>query len=168
INQLSQLSDILFTDGSQGISFELQARPVPQVVETQLTIDGQKLHYFNQMADWQRFRWPGDTYRPGTMLTWSTVNAGARLFGDYSGTWGLIRWLEKGKREQLDRSQWMMSFNAPDGRTLQWVLRSQLGKGPLALLELRGVTLPDQIFSVDSAVMAQTADVESSDDEGRG
>ncbi|WP_432350724.1 ImcF-related family protein [Pantoea allii] len=168
INQLSQLSDILFTDGSQGISFELQARPVPQVVETQLTIDGQKLHYFNQMADWQRFRWPGDTYRPGTMLTWSTVNAGARLFGDYSGTWGLIRWLEKGKREQLDRSQWMMNFNAPDGRTLQWVLRSQLGKGPLALLELRGFTLPDQIFSVDSAVMAQTADVESSDDEGRG
>jgi type VI secretion system protein ImpL len=45
----------------------------------------------------------------------------------------------------------MMSFTAPDGRTLQWVLRSQLGKGPLALLALRGFTLPDQIFSVDSA-----------------
>ncbi|MFY9994559.1 MAG: ImcF-related family protein [Leclercia sp.] len=155
INQLSQLSDILFTDGSQGISFELQARPVPQVVETQLTIDGQKLHYFNQMADWQSFRWPGDTYRPGTMLTWSTVNAGARLFGDYSGTWGFIRWLEQGKRQQLDRSQWMMSFTAPDGRTLQWALRSQLGSGPLALLGLRGFTLPDQIFSVDSTAMAQ-------------
>jgi type VI secretion system protein ImpL len=125
INQLSQLSDILFTDGSQGISFELQARPVPQVVETQLTIDGQKLHYFNQMADWQSFRWPGETYKPGTMLTWTTVNAGARLFGDYSGTWGFIRWLDQGKRQQLDRSQWMMSFTAPDGRTLQWVLRSQ-------------------------------------------
>lgn len=155
INQLSQLSDILFTDGSQGISFELQARPVPQVVETQLTIDGQKLHYFNQMADWQSFRWPGDTYKPGTMLTWTTVNAGASLFGDYSGTWGFIRWLDQGKRAQLDRSQWMMSFTAPDGRTLQWVLRSQLGKGPLALLDLRGFTLPDQIFSVDSAATAQ-------------
>lgn len=155
INQLSQLSDILFTDGSQGISFELQARPVPQVVETQLTIDGQKLHYFNQMADWQSFRWPGDTYKPGTMLTWTTVNAGARLFGDYSGTWGFIRWLDQGKRQQLDRSQWMMSFTAPDGRILQWVLRSQLGKGPLALLDLRGFTLPDQIFSVDSAATAQ-------------
>ncbi|ANG94127.1 type VI secretion protein VasK [Enterobacteriaceae bacterium 155047] len=155
INQLSQLSDILFTDGSQGISFELQARPVPQVVETQLTIDGQMLHYFNQMADWQSFRWPGDTYKPGAMLTWSTVNAGARLFGDYSGTWGFIRWLDQSKRQQLDRSQWMMSFTAPDGRTLQWVLRSQLGKGPLALLDLRGFTLPDQIFSVDSAATAQ-------------
>lgn len=155
VNQLSQLSDILFTDGSQGISFELQARPVPQVVETQLTIDGQKLHYFNQMADWQSFRWPGDTYKPGTMLTWTSTSAGARLFGDYGGTWGFIRWLEQGKRQQLDRSQWMMSFPAPDGRTLQWVLRSQLGKGPLALLDLRGFTLPDRIFSVDSAATAQ-------------
>ena len=155
INQLSQLSDILFTDGSQGISFELQARPVPQVVETQLTIDGQQLHYFNQMTDWQTFRWPGDTYKPGTMLTWTSTSAGARLFGDYSGTWGFIRWLEQGKRQKLDRSQWMMSFTAPDGRTLQWVLRSQLGNGPLALLALRGFTLPDQIFSVDSAATAQ-------------
>ncbi|MCW1974596.1 UNVERIFIED_ORG: type VI secretion system protein ImpL [Pantoea agglomerans] len=152
INQLSRLSDILFTDGSQGLSFELQARPVPQVVETQLTIDGQKLHYFNQMASWQRFRWPGETYRPGTMLTWTTVSAGARLFGDYGGTWGLIRWLEQGRREQLDHSRWMMSFNTPDGRTLQWVLRSQHENGPLALLDLRGFTLPDQIFSVDNAI----------------
>ena len=168
INQLSQLSDILFTDGSQGISFELQARPVPQVVETQLTIDGQKLHYFNQMADWQSFRWPGETYKPGTMLTWTTVNAGARLFGDYSGTWGFIRWLDQGKRQQLDRSQWMMNFTAPDGRTLQWVLRSQLGSGPLALLALRGFTLPDQIFSVDSAATAQAlmADNGNSDTDG--
>lgn len=168
INQLSQLSDILFTDGSQGISFELQARPVPQVVETQLTVDGQKLHYFNQMTDWQSFRWPGDTYKPGTMLTWTTINAGARLFGDYSGTWGFIRWLDQGKCAQLDRSQWMMSFTAPDGRTLQWVLRSQLGSGPLALLALRGFTLPDQIFSVDSAATAQALmdSTESSDMDG--
>lgn len=168
INQLSELSDILFTDGSQGISFELQARPASQVVETQLTIDGQKLHYFNQMADWQSFRWPGDTYKPGTMLTWTSVNAGARLFGDYRGTWGFIRWLDQGKRQQLDRSQWMVSYTAPDGRTLQWVLRSQLGRGPLALLELRGFTLPDQIFSVDSAATAQAlmANTEISDMDG--
>lgn len=168
INQLSQLSDILFTDGTQGISFELQARPVPQVVETQLKIDGQQLHYFNQMAEWQSFRWPGDTYKPGTMLTWTTVNAGARLFGDYSGTWGFIRWLDQGKRQQLDRSQWMMNFTAPDGRTLQWVLRSQLGSGPLALLALRGFTLPEQIFSVDSAAAAQAlmANTGSSDMDG--
>ncbi|AYN27047.1 type VI secretion protein VasK [Buttiauxella sp. 3AFRM03] len=155
VNQLSQLSDILFTDGSQGISFELQARPAPQVVETQLTIDGQKLHYFNQMADWQSFRWPGETFRPGAMLTWTSTSAGARLFGDYSGTWGFIRWLDQSKRQQIDRSQWMMSFAAPDGRTLQWALRSQLGKGPLALLDLRGFTLPEHIFSVEASAATQ-------------
>lgn len=152
INQLSRLSEILFTDGGQGISFELQARPAFQVVETQLTIDGHRLHYFNQMSDWQSFRWPGETYQPGTMLTWTSVNAGARLFGDYSGTWGFIRWLEQGRHQQLDNSQWMMDFIAPDGSTLQWVLRPQLGKGPLALLDLRGFTLPDRIFRVDEAV----------------
>ncbi|MEL5372973.1 ImcF-related family protein [Serratia marcescens] len=155
VNQLSQLSDILFTDGSQGISFELQARAVPQVVETQLTIDGQKLHYFNQLADWQSFRWPGESYKPGTMLTWTSVHAGARLFGDYTGTWGFIRWLEQGKRQQLDRSQWMVSFTAPDGKTLQWVLRTQLGNGPLALLGLRNFSLPDSVFSVETSAAEQ-------------
>ncbi len=48
-----------------------------------------------------------------------------------SGTWGFIRWLEQGKRHPLDRSQWMMSFSAPDGRTLQWVLRSPAWERPV-------------------------------------
>ncbi|WP_205066340.1 ImcF-related family protein [Pantoea coffeiphila] len=155
VNQLSQLSDILFTDGRQGIGFELQALPAPKVTETQLTIDGQKLHYFNQMTDWQSFRWPGETWKPGTLLTWTTTSAGARLFGDYSGTWGFIRWLEQGKRQQQDRSDWMMSFSAPDGSRLQWVLRTQLGNGPLALLGLRSFSLPEDIFSVDATAQAQ-------------
>ncbi|MBK4726473.1 ImcF-related family protein [Pantoea agglomerans] len=155
LNQLSGLSDVLFTDGQQGIRFELQARPAPGVVQTQLTVDGQTLRYFNQMAEWRTFRWPGETFRPGTMLTWSTAAAGARLFGDWSGTWGLIRWLEQGKRRQLDGGRWMMSFAAPDGRTLQWVLRSQLGSGPLELLQLRNFTLPADIFSVDATMAAQ-------------
>lgn len=155
LNQLSQLSDVLFTDGSQGISFELQARPTPGVVQTQLTIDGQQQTYFNQMAEWQTFRWPGETFKPGTMLTWSTASAGTRLFGDYSGSWGLIRWLEQSKRQQHNRSQWMMSFTAPDGNVLQWALRSQLGSGPLQLLQLRNFTLPTEVFSVDAAMTAQ-------------
>lgn len=63
INQLSQLSDILFTDGSRGSALSYRP-PAPEVVETQLTIDGQKLRYFNQMADWQTFRWPGRRINP--------------------------------------------------------------------------------------------------------
>ncbi|KAA1174037.1 ImcF-related family protein, partial [Photorhabdus heterorhabditis] len=138
VNQLSQLSDVLFTDGSQGLRFELRARAVRDVVETDLTIDGQKLRYFNQMESWQSFRWPGETYRPGVMLTWTSVNAGSRLFGDYEGNWGLIRWLEGAKVERLDESRYRLTFVAPDGLPLTWILRTEVGRGPLALLKLRG------------------------------
>lgn len=49
----------------------------------------------------------------------------------------------------------MMSFSAPDGSRLQWVLRTQLGNGPLALLGLRSFSLPEDIFSVDATAQAQ-------------
>ena len=155
VNQLSLLSDILFTDGSQEICFDLMARPVPEIVETQLIVNGKKLHYFNQMTDWQSFCWPGETFHTGTMLTWSSIKAGTRLFGDYSGTWGFIRWLEQGKHQRIGRSRWMLSFMTPDGHILKWVLRPQLGNGPLALLDLRGFALPDRIFLVDGAAALQ-------------
>lgn len=151
INQLRVISDILFTDGSQGMRFELLARPVPNVVETHLSIDGQKLIYFNQMASWQRFRWPGDTYKPGAMLAWTEVNAGARLYGDYQGTWGLIRWLEQAQRQKLDEGRYQLTFATAEQRPLQWILRTELGEGPLGLLQLRDFTLPGQIFMMRGA-----------------
>ncbi|AKH65671.1 MULTISPECIES: ImcF-related family protein [Photorhabdus] len=161
VNQLSQLSDVLFADGSQGLRFELRARAARDVVETDLTIDGQKLRYFNQMESWQRFRWPGETYKPGVMLTWTSVNAGARLFGDYPGNWGLIRWLAQAKAEKLDESRYRLTFMMPDGLPVTWILRTEMGSGPLALLKLRGFTLPKAIFMVtpgDSANMPATDD----------
>lgn len=154
LNQLSALSDVMFTDGSQGISFELLARPAPGVTETVLTVDGQKLHYFNQMESWQRFRWPGDTYKPGAMLTWSSAKGGATLYGDWQGAWGLVRWLEKAKRARLDESRWQLTYVTHDAQ-LQWILRTELGEGPLSLLRLRGFTLPSRIFTIDAAAMAQ-------------
>ncbi|MBZ7549314.1 type VI secretion protein VasK, partial [Klebsiella oxytoca] len=100
VNQLSQLSDILFTDGSQGISFEMQGVAMREVVETALTLDGQTLHYFNQLADWQRFRWPGVMNKPGAMLTWTSTTAGSRLYANHSGPWGVIRMLEPMARQK--------------------------------------------------------------------
>lgn len=163
INQLSQVADILFTDGSQGLRFELLARPVKDVVETNLLIDGQKLHYFNQMESWQRFSWPGETYKPGAMLTWTSVNAGARLYGDYQGTWGLIRWLEQAKQQKLDEGRYQLTFTTKDKAPLQWILRTELGKGPLGLLQLRNFTLPPQIFQIQNAPEPTASGVE---DEG--
>ena len=148
VNQLSQLSDILFTDGSQGISFEMQGVAMPEIVETQLTIDGQTLHYFNQLADWQSFRWPGAINKPGAMLTWTSTTAGARLLANYSGAWGGIRLLEQAKSEKIGEGMYRLTLTAPDDRQLQWLLRTQMGDGPLALLKLRHFALPDAIFSV--------------------
>ncbi|CCJ71546.1 ImcF domain protein [Cronobacter condimenti 1330] len=36
----------------------------------------------------------------------------------------------------------------PDGNPLKFVLRSELGDGPLALLKLQGFMLPNAIFNV--------------------
>ncbi|WP_246201427.1 ImcF-related family protein [Budvicia diplopodorum] len=146
VNQLGELSAILYPNGSQSIGFELRARSAPEVVETVLTIDGQVLHYFNQMESWQNFRWPGDTYQPATRLTWTSVDAGARLSGHYSGSWGFIRWLSQAKKQKLDASRWQLTVTAPDKLQLTWILRTERGEGPLALLKLAGFRLPEQIF----------------------
>ncbi|WP_256676195.1 ImcF-related family protein [Pseudomonas sp. SCB32] len=148
VNQLGELADILYTDGGMGMTFQLQAKPVRNVVETTFILDGVKLEYFNQMESWQQFTWPGGTDHPGASLSWTSINAGARLFGDYSGTWGLIRLLEQAKVTTLDDSntRFELVLTAPDKLPLTWQMRTELGNGPLAVLQLRGFTLPTNIF----------------------
>ncbi|WP_036774980.1 type VI secretion IcmF C-terminal domain-containing protein, partial [Photorhabdus australis] len=87
-------------------------------------------------------------------------NTGARLFGDYEGNWGLLRWLERAKAERLDESRYRLTFVAPDGLPLTWILRTEVGSGPLALLKLRGFKLPKDIFEVrpGKATQAVTTD----------
>lgn len=150
INQLSELSDILFTDGSQGISFEMQGVAMPEIVETQLTLDGQQLHYFNQLADWQSFRWPEKLNKPGAMLVWGSTAAGSQLCAEESGPWGVIRLLEQMQRQKEGDGVYRLTVTAPDNRQLQWLLRTELGDGPLALLKLRHFTLPTEIFNMDA------------------
>jgi type VI secretion system protein ImpL len=148
INQLSHLADVLFTDGGMGLSFELQGKPVRDVVQTTFTLNGEQHEYFNQKESWQRFNWPGRSQYPGASLTWTSVRANERLFGDYPGTWGLIRLLEQARVTPLDDgdSRFRMVLKAPDGIGLTWYLRTELGAGPMALLKLRGFKLPTQIF----------------------
>ncbi|MHC8318624.1 ImcF-related family protein [Pseudomonas sp. LB3P31] len=148
INQLSHLADVLYTDGGMGISFELRGKPVRDVVQTIFVLNGEKHDYFNQKESWQRFSWPGFTSHPGTRLSWVSVIANQRLFGDYEGTWGLIRLLEQARVTPLNDSDSLhrLQLRAPDGLDLTWNLRTELGMGPLALLKLRNFTLPTQIF----------------------
>lgn len=128
------------------------------IVETQLTLDGQNLHYFNQLAEWKSFRWPGTINKPGAMLSWSSVAAGARLLANDSGPWGTLRMLERMKRQQIGDGLFRLTVYTPDNRQLQWLLRTELGDGPLALLKLRNFTLPTQIFIVEASRAEPFAD----------
>lgn len=153
VNQLSQLADVIYTDGGMGLSFELQGKPVRDVVQTTFILNGEQHQYFNQREIWQRFNWPGRSDHPGASLSWTSIHTGERLFGDYQGTWGLIRLLEKARITPLDDgdSRYRMVLKAPDGLSLTWNLRTELGAGPLALLKLRNFTLPPQIFLDEGA-----------------
>ncbi|WP_434675897.1 ImcF-related family protein [Pseudomonas sp. D3-10] len=148
VNQLSDLADVLYTDGGLGLSFELSGKGVRDVVQTTFILNGEKHHYFNQKERWQRFGWPGRSDYPGVSLTWTSVHTGERLFADYAGAWGLIRLLEQATFTALDDgdSRYRMVLKAPDGLGLTWHLRTELDAGPMALLKLRGFTLPGRIF----------------------
>ncbi|MFJ3485138.1 type VI secretion IcmF C-terminal domain-containing protein, partial [Pseudomonas sp. NPDC090202] len=150
VNQLAHLADVLYTDGGMGLSFELQGKPVRDVVQTTFTLNGERHHYFNQMEKWQRFGWPGISPHPGANLTWTSVRTGERLYGDFEGTWGLIRLLDKAQVTPLDDSdsRFRIVITAPDGIGLTWYLRTELGAGPMALLTLRNFRMPRQVFLV--------------------
>lgn len=157
INQLGQLSDIVFAEGDAGLRFELMARPSKNVVRTQLAVDGQNLDYFNQMESWQSFKWPGNSYYPGVQLSWRSVSSGMQLFGDFSGNWGLIRLLEKAQVTQLDSSRYQLVWKTPDGLPLKYILRTEMSNGPLALLALRNFSLPKKVFLDDAPVSSVVA-----------
>ncbi|OOG84769.1 type VI secretion protein VasK [Pseudomonas sp. A25(2017)] len=156
VNQLSDLADVLYTDGNLGLSFELSGKGVRDVVQTTFILNGEKHEYFNQKERWQRFGWPGRGDYPGVSLTWTSVHTGERLFADYAGTWGLIRLLEQATFTALDDgdSRYRMVLKAPDGLGLTWHLRTELDAGPMALLRLRGFTLPGQVFLTEGGAAA--------------
>ncbi|MFZ4833751.1 ImcF-related family protein [Rouxiella sp. Mn2063] len=154
INQLAEIADIAFAQGDAGVHFELMARPSRDIARMQMTIDEQNLDYFNQMESWQSFTWPGNTYYPGAQLSWRSVKTGMRLYADNQGNWGLIRLLNKAQITSLDSSRTQLVWATPEGNSLKFILRSELGEGPLALLKLQGFRLPESIFNVEPKMQA--------------
>lgn len=153
VNQLSQLGRRFFPQGQAGVTFELQTRPARNVVETDLQIDDATMKYFNQMPEWQTFRWPNvASEHPQVALTWSPVAASGKsadVFQTYfqaDGIWAWLRLLDKAQIEQLDSSRYRLSWQTPTKVTLNVVLRTQSGGGPLELLALRRFRIPAQIF----------------------
>ncbi|MWN90841.1 hypothetical protein GQ597_09030 [Gilliamella sp. Pra-s65] len=142
----NDLSVELLTTGDAALSFELMPRSGNKITRTELVINKQKIDYFNQSPTWQRFNWPGDGYSPYSQLSWSGDAAGLKLYQYYSGDWAWIRLLESAYVKRLDSSRYELIWNAPDQRKLKFILRTQLGGGPLTLLKLRNFTLPKTVF----------------------
>jgi len=161
VDTLSTLSDVVFANGEAGMHFELRPGTAKDVMQTDLVIDSQKLRYYNQLPAWKRFTWPNDTEAPGASLSWVSTQAGTRQFADLPGAWGLIRLLDKASVTPYPgiNSSFNLTWQAADGRPLNYTLRTEAGEGPLALLKLRNFTLPAQIFSVGVSDGVNTRDI---------
>lgn len=148
LDTLSELGDVVFADGEARVYFEMRPGTSKSVMQTTLVIDKQNLTYDNQFPSWQRFVWPGDTVASGAALMWMTTTSGTRIYGDYPGTWGLIRLLETATVTPYagSTSSYTVSWQTLGGNSLSYTLRTEIGEGPLALLKLRNFVLPEKIF----------------------
>lgn len=147
LNRLTRVANVAFAHGDVSLHFQLMAKPSHGVVESDLTVDRQKLQYFNQEESWQTLSWPDNRWQPQTTLTWKTVKTGARLYADEPGSWGFIRLLDKALVTDLGDNLYRLVWVTPDGVVLNYQMRTELGKGPLSLLDLSGFVLPTQIFA---------------------
>ncbi|MCO6060486.1 hypothetical protein NG726_28015, partial [Pseudomonas sp. MOB-449] len=61
--------------------------------------------------------------------------------------------LEQARITALDdgETRYRMVLEAPDSLELTWHLRTELGAGPMALIQLRGFSLPARIFLGEGA-----------------
>lgn len=148
LDKLSYLGDVVFANGEARLYFELRPGTSPNIMQTHLMIDKQSLIYENQQPQWQRFVWPADTVASGASLSWITTNTGTRIYGDYRGVWGIIRLLEDANIAPYagSTSSYSVSWKTLNGQSLNYTLRTEMGDGPIALLQLRNFVLPEKIF----------------------
>lgn len=146
LNQLSALADVAFTGGDASVQFALMGKPGRDVIQTILQLDQLVLDYHNQQEQWQNISWPDSHWKPRTSLSWVTTTTGERIYASYPGSWGLIRLLDRAQVTAVDNSTYKLSWRTSDGLSLNYMLRTGMSNGPLALLGLKGFRLPQQVF----------------------
>ncbi|CAE6854541.1 hypothetical protein R75461_07642 [Paraburkholderia nemoris] len=116
LNVLQGIASHLLASGAAQYRFDLMPQPTGDVTETLLTIDGQKLKYFNQADRWQPFVWPGnDLLVTGTRLEWQTVQSGLNKSFERDGRWAFIRMLESAHVEPLSNVRFRLTWSAKPG-----------------------------------------------------
>ncbi len=181
VNTLQQIAGHLLAQGEPQYTFALEPVAMPGVTDTLLTLDAQKLHYYNQVQSWHTMTWPSNNPQSGgTRIDWQTDTAGTNKSFEFSGRWAWVRMLERAKVEPVDSATYQLTWQAePEGvdrkagmttgdaavdpaalttqeplaaapsimtHPLRYLIRTDVGKGPLELLALRGFTLPSRIF----------------------
>ena len=148
LNKLSAISEDFFVNGEGGYSFELKPTSTQGIVQYNLIIDGQSLDYFNQQTEWKTFKWPGDVSNAGLRISWETEAEGMRKTQEISGRFGFIRMLEKSRVTPIDSGTYLVEFPLEKDKLMRFYMRTNSGKGPLGLLELKNIHLPNKIFEV--------------------
>ncbi|MGS0897387.1 ImcF-related family protein [Burkholderia stagnalis] len=151
VRQLSTIGAQLYPQGDAGEKFEMMALPTPQVTRSELSVDGKQIVHFNQQARWTPLAWPGNGLNGHAGLTWQTLDAGLRQAFDATGDWAFLRLLSNADVKPLDSTRYRLTWNTASGEPLSYVLRTQVGAGPIELLKLRGFRMPDRIFVVGNA-----------------
>ena len=148
IDRMSVLGARLYPSGDAGYRFEIMPQPTPNVTRSTLTVDKQRIVYFNQQESWTPIAWPGDGLNGHAALTWQTLDAGIRQAFDATGDWAFLRLLATADIKPLDSTRYELTWKQPGAEALRYVMRTQVGAGPLDLLKLRGFKLPERIFIV--------------------
>lgn len=113
INTLRQIAGHMLAQGEPQFVFGLKPVPTPGVTDTLLTLDGQTLHYYNQVESWSTMTWPsGEPQKAGTRLEWQTDTAGTNRSFEFPGRWALVRLLERAKLEPVDSATYQLTWQA--------------------------------------------------------
>jgi type VI secretion system protein ImpL len=217
VNTLQRIAGHLLAQGEPQYRFDFKPIPTPGITDTVLTIESQKLHYYNQRETWQGLMWPSnDAQTNGTRLQWQTEQAGTNKNFEFGGRWALVRMLERAKVEPIDSATFQLTWQAaPDTRMmrvaaansqkplqrtvddwngstndpstsaehpaldslvtqepltaapanltypLSYLMRTDVGKGPLELLALKGFVLPNRMFLDKATRTANTSTANS-------
>ncbi len=140
VNTLQRIAAHLLVEGEPQYRFDFKPMPTPGVTDTVLTLDGQKLHYYNQQETWRALTWPSnDPQSLGTRLQWQTETAGTNKSFEFSGRWGLVRMLERAGVEPVDNATYQLTWRAaPDTQAAKLVQTAKPASGAASAGRLMG------------------------------